>query len=211
MERNICITMSSQQAKYPKLTRLIILIGLTIFFTPTRAQNPTDSELKTALIYNFLKFLTHDSLNQKDTIRIGILGDNPNAINAFNAIHEKGINKKKILVTTYDRITEVPTIDVLYVLYEYNFEISKVYKLTQGTNTLLITDRYDEKREVMINFTHNAENQVQFEVNSKNLTEAGFEILPKLLYLGGTELDVRELYINEQERSEQFEQELLNK
>ena len=66
----------------------------------------------------------------------------------------------------------------------------------------------------MINFIH-AEDKVQFEINNKNITDAGFTISPKLLLLGGTELDVRELYRetekslkSERERATQIEQQL---
>jgi PAS domain S-box-containing protein len=194
-----------------------LLIGL--YFFPLKAQNPpTDADVKTALIYNFLKYTTYSKSQNVDTFYIILVGEDEYLKKKLYNLQNKTVNGKIIVLRTREEAGTIDHCDLLYVFNERNFEITPIFKQIKGKNILLVTDRYDNKQEVMINFVHEDQNKVRFEINTKNIEEAGLSISPKLLLLGGNELDIRELYkdtekslVNERERSEQIENELKNK
>ena len=180
----------------------------SFIFIYINGQKPNDAEIKTALIYNFLKYIENDKIENSEIITLGYFGKDHVQISLIKNMQDKKVKGNRIEVREFKDINDYQNIDVLYIFNEYNFEISKIYKNAIGSNTLLITDRYNDKTEVMINFIH-VEDKVQFEVNNKNIDDAGFHISPKLLLLGGTELDVRQLY-KETEKSLLSEREKVN-
>lgn len=194
----------------------VFIITLSLFAgIAMQAQKLTDAEIKTALIYNFLKYTEHPDFSHKDTLYIGVYGDDATMISSLGRLEKQKIKGKRLKLVFLGEQIIVPGLDAYYLLNEYNFEQSRIFKELQEKPILFITDRAEEKRQVMINFIHPENNTIQFEINSKNLNEVGFSISPKLLVLGGSELDVRELYketekslISEQEKAKQIELEL---
>lgn len=72
-----------------------------------------------------------------------------------------------------------------------------VYRLVRRirqTNTLIVTDSIEDKRDVMINFTHPGSNVLSFEVNRSNVIYEGLQLSKNILLFGGTELDVATIY-----------------
>jgi len=206
------------QLRQNKTFRVGIIILLVFFCNTLKAQNPTDADVKTALIYNFLKYTNYSSSHSKDTFYVVIYGEDNYLLGKLLNLQDKKVNGKTILIQKRNEIDNTEPIDLLYIFNENNFEISPIFRQFKGKSLLLVTDRYDNKQEVMINFIHEGNNKVRFEINTKNILEAGLSISPKLLLLGGTELDIRELYkdtekslVNERERTEQIENELKNK
>jgi PAS domain S-box-containing protein len=185
---------------------LLLSVLLMILGCSLRAQNLTDAEVKTALIYNFFRYIDNPDFDNRDTLFLGIYGDDQTLIKSLSKLEHQRLKDKRIQIVRLERNTSLSKINALFIFNEYNFELTRLYKQIQGQPILLITDRADEKTQVFINFVHLENNKVQFEINSKNLTESGFSISPKLLLLGGTELDIRELY-KETEKSLQSEQE----
>ena len=196
------------------LFSIYTVLGLNTFFCNAQLN---DSEVKTALIFNFIKFIEAEKIDQKNTINICYYGHDTTMSKLILKLEKEKVKNKKLVVQRYEDIEDLNEIDILFVFNEYNFEISKIFRSIHGKNVLLITDRYPDKKEIMINFIHKEE-KVQFEINNKNISEANFTISPRLLLLGGTELDVRELYReveeslkNEREKSELIEKELKDK
>ncbi len=199
----------------------IFLSICVLFFTGhlnSIAQDITDAEVKAALLYNFIKHISYSDTTKTDRITVGIYGEDVAMTNELSNLHNKKVRGKRINLVKLTRITTPPPVNFLFVFNENNYDLTRIYRLIKEKQVLLISDRYDEKREVMINFIHEENNKIQFEINSKNSTEAGFTISPKLLLIGGTELDIRKLYketeeslISERERAEEIEDELVSK
>lgn len=184
-----------------KLLCALMLIALNINL---KAQNLTDAEIKTALVYNFLKYTESAHFDTISTIHLGAYGDDKALLESLKKLEHEKIKGKNIKVVQLQKPIDLKHIDALFLFNENNFELSRINKLANNKSLLLITDRAEDKKLVMINFIHQ-NNTIQFEINSKNLNENGFYSNPKLLVLGGTELDVRKLYKEAEEslRSEQ--------
>jgi len=201
----------------PKIFFIVFLFATFLHYS-SYSQDVTDADIKTALIYKFYKYITWNNFSDPDIFKIGVFGNDPVMWNSLNELNRSKIYNRRIALYKIKTVDDYFKTDILYVNYESNDKISDLYKFVKADSTLLITDRYDNKREVMINFIHDANNKVQFELNSKNINDIHLSISPKLLLLGGTELDVRELYketekslINEREYSEKLSKDLIEK
>ena len=62
------------------------------------------------------------------------------------------------------------------------------------SNTLLITDGCTDRQSIMVNFTYSAAGQIGFELNRPNIVYEGLKLSPDIVRMGGTELDIAELY-----------------
>jgi signal transduction histidine kinase len=58
----------------------------------------------------------------------------------------------------------------------------------------LVSESYDNKREVMINLFESPNKELRFEVNKGNILTHNLIIDPEILLLGGTEIDIADLY-----------------
>lgn len=197
---------------------IFIVWILSVFPIYTFSQDVSDAQVKTALVYNFLKFIDWQDEYNPDTIEIGTYGDDQTISEAFDLMDGKKSRNIPIKVYHFLKIEKIQPVDILYINYEYNLDIKRISRILEDYPVLFITDRHENKKEVMINFYHDESKKVKFELNSKNIKDAGISTSPKLLVLGGTELDIRELYkeveqslITEKEKTTSMERELIDK
>ncbi len=94
--------------------------------------------------------------------------------------------------TSYVLIPE--NVDVIFVTNQYNATIPTLLDRIGGKGVLLITDRYDKQRDVMINFLNDGTGGVTFELNRANVTNQGLKIKPDMEDLGGSEVDVAKIF-----------------
>ena len=70
----------------------------------------------------------------------------------------------------------------------------KVFDRIEGENILLVTDGYQDKKLIMINFFDSGKGTLQFEINKANILNQHLRIKQDMILLGGTEIDVAALY-----------------
>lgn len=203
---------------YCKINSGKILIAAAFFsflHFPVFSQPLTDSQVKLGYIYNFIKNISWAEENRIDTITVAVYGKEDELIRSLKSMERMEVNSKPILVKTIRSLGNIASAQVLFITNDQNNRIEDIFRQIQGSNTLLITDRCALQRYVMINFIYGADSLVRFEVNSKNIENAGLVMSPKLILLGGSEIDIRNLYletektlVSEKERSDQYEKEL---
>lgn len=84
--------------------------------------------------------------------------------------------------------------DVIFVSNRYNATIPTLLDRISGTTLLLITDRYDKQRDIMINFLTDPTGGLTFEINRANITNQGLRIKPGVSDLGGSEVDIAKIF-----------------
>lgn len=110
--------------------------------------------------------------------------------------------------------------DVIFVSNRYNATIPTLLDRIGGTSVLLITDRYDKQRDIMINFLDSSSG-LTFEMNRANIINQGLRIKPGMEDLGGSEIDlakifkqvrdsVRAMELRAEELQEQFDELKIN-
>ncbi len=173
-----------------------ILISLSLNLS---SQTISDSKLKAAYIFNFAKYIKWNNSDKYDKFRIGLITENKNLINELKVISQvKKLKDKKISVTVFNNISDIKSIDLLYISNAYSMDIKRIRKIIK-TDVLLISDDCSNKREVMIDFSPVVKKKIQFKVNKPNIINSNMEISPNLLLLGGTEIDVAKLYQESQD------------
>lgn len=202
-------------SKYIKILLFSVLIVFR--YLPVIAQ-PTDDQIKLGLIYNFIKNITWNEEQTIDTIYIATYGQGGSLHRNLGQLERLEVRGKPIRIKNIRSVSTDDQYHVLVIMSDQNDRIGEIYQRIQGENILLITDRCQLQRFVMLNFVYGTDSLVKFEVNSKNIEDAGLSISPKLILLGGSEIDIRNLYretektlITEKERTGQYEKELMIK
>jgi hypothetical protein len=110
----------------------VFIITLSLFAgIAMQAQKLTDAEIKTALIYNFLKYTEHPDFSHKDTLYIGVYGDDATMISSLGRLEKQKIKGKRLKLVFLGEQIIVPGLDAYYLLNEYNFEQSRIFKELQ--------------------------------------------------------------------------------
>lgn len=182
-----------------KRFKLLALSWVMLLSWNLGAQEITNSSMKTFMLYKFAQHIEWENEAVIDTFRFGIYGADRAFRSELSLLESVPLKNKPIKITHFSRVNEIGKTQVLYITYEQNPDVDRIYDRLSGSGTLLITDRYEKPNRIMINFLPLEENKIQFEVNKANLINEGLTVMPDLLLLGGTEIDVAGLYRESQE------------
>jgi len=155
--------------------------------------------MKMVMIFKFAQQIQWENEDDIDTFRIGIYGRDPALMAEMRLLESVPLKEKPISIIQFTRFRDIDSTHILFMTTERNSEIERIYELISGNNTLLISERSPDQDHAMINFLPMVENKIQFEVNKANIINERLQVLPDLLLLGGTEIDVAELYKESQD------------
>ena len=82
-----------------------------------------------------------------------------------------------------------------------------IFDKIENSPSLLVSLEYEDKRFVMLNLFETNIGEIHFEINKVNVSNQGLEIRDQLLLLGGSEIDLTELYISSQKSLRDLEKE----
>ncbi len=177
--------------------KLIIPIVFSVcFFSPNYsfAQKDEDKE-KVEFLYSFPKYLKWQ--NGTENFTIGVLGGSKYFMKAFKKYEKKRYPYGKSFTAVYILSPDVIDqfeINMLYVGPEYNDKLPLISKQAVIRDLLLITDNWDDKKSVMINFIEK-DNKFTFEANTRNLADNGIIANTKsITSIGAINIDDRYLY-----------------
>ncbi|NOU19663.1 MAG: DUF4154 domain-containing protein [Bacteroidales bacterium] len=189
---------------------IIVIIGFGCPFI-SQAQRVSDEKIKTAYTYQFAQNIVWPNEQALDTFRIVVYSDNPKLINEFKEISTvKTLKNKHIAVYKVDQITRIKGLkpNILYVDNKFNESLTEIYQELLTIPVLIITEESTLKEFVMINFIHlsNEKNKLSFEVNRNAIEQNhNLTVLPRLLLLGGSRLDVANLYHVQEEKLKEMQ------
>ncbi len=176
--------------KHYSIFILFIIITQNLF-----SQNYSEQQIKTAFVYQFCNNIEWTDQDFEE-FTIAFLGKDSLYIENLKILAEtkkiKNTPIKVISSTNYNSLLLAQP-QVLIVEKDYNENLKSIYYDILLKQILLITDQAGKQIYIMLNFVKK-EGKITFELNRKNIEDQNLKILPKLLLLGGTELDVKELY-----------------
>ncbi len=172
-----------------------ILIWLCLA-VPSWAQVPSESAVRVAYIYNFLKYVEWQDEEQISEFTIGLYGEDEALYAELSQmLAGRSIRGKNIQTRYVEDLEQARQVHLLVVAPSNNGHIGHIAHALLGSNTLLLTDGCSEKQLIMINLYRPEEGRIGFEVNRPNIVHEGMSVIPDLLLQGGgTELDVAMLY-----------------
>lgn len=166
-----------------------------MLFNTAYAESEQDQEykVKAAFLYNFIKFIEWPptKLSDKETINIGVIGENPYK-DAFDPIKDKRIENKKIVIKFFKNLEELKNnrqIDnirkchVLFVCGSEKKQFKEILSLVSEHNVLTVSDTngFLESGGI-INFLIE-DQKVCFEINNYNAKQEKLNIRSQLLRL----------------------------
>lgn len=174
---------------------------ILIQYQKSYSQN-NETNLKVAYIYNFVENIDWQDGTIKDNFVIGYYGNSDDMMKSLGELaNSKKIKDKNVMIIKYSSLNliQAPYPQAIFVSEENNNDIGFVNNKINDKNVLLITDNVDNQKFVMLNFTYNLENELSFEINKKTIADHNLKILPQLLLLGGSEIDIKNLYKEKEE------------
>ena len=120
------------------------------------------------------------------------------------------IKGNTINITLLSNLNLSNTFQIIFIGPEKSNLYTNIYDQIEGKPTLLISENYDNKRIVMINLYDTDDNNIRFEINKANIHGQNLIINEKILLLGGTEIDVAELYVKTKKSFRKLEKESEN-
>lgn len=171
-----------------------ILIAFCFISVRCFTQDISDANMKAILIYQFAKYTIWENEENIAKFRIGIYGNNAELHSELKIIESVKLKDKPVEILNFSDIDDIDSIHLLYVTPGNNIELKRITNKISGKNTLLVSDQCNDESIIMINFLPLKGKKVQFEVNKANIYYENLNVMPELLLLGGTEIDIAELY-----------------
>lgn len=173
------------------------------------AQGFTIDRIKAEYTLLLSGYVSWADEGQYDNYRIGVLGA-PLVYNELSFKSQMDQLKGKPFEAVYlKQINDISGIRILYVGQERNTDIRRIVNKIRGQPILMVTDSSSEYEYVMINLLAVNRGGKAFELNKKNIDEAGLSISDKVLILGGKEDDLREIYRASEKELEKVREELV--
>ncbi len=131
-----------------------------------------------------------------DQFTVGYFGNNKNQFQTLNDLTKSiTFKNRKINLIAINDISEIKQTQILIVDKNQSNVLEELWIKIEKKNILLISVENNDPRFIMINLRYNTtDNTYTFDINKANLIIEGFKINPELLLLGGSEVDVRDLY-----------------
>jgi len=152
-----------------------------------------------------------------ELIKIGVLNGSPEFLSELRKVTKNGYDNIVLIeVIDFKSVSEITETHMLFLPKEQNDKFPAVSKRIKGFNTALITQEYDEKKSIMINFVKKGSDYT-FEINADNLKEANVGYAAQISQLGGTVISAKTLFteseknLAEEKRKVRSQQALIDK
>ena len=178
--------------------KYILLLLFSIFLYPfVLFGQVSEAKIKLQYIYRFAQNIEWSKTTLKDTFKIAYLGDDENFKKYLKLIEYRKVNNYPVKTYNYSKSSKInySELHLLYIDNNYNDYLPQIFNTIKNKKgILLVSDNYAKQKNVMLNFLTNRDKTITFEVNKKTILDQDLKIKPKLLLLGGKEIDIRELY-----------------
>ncbi len=170
---------------------------MVICFQANGFGGESKEEIKTLITFKLAEHITWADQNNSKASTIGFIGEDSKQLGEFNSFAIESMFKGKNIEVRHVSADEpLSDIQLLFVDKKSSKSLEKIWKKITKKNILLITEESNDAKYIMLNLKYISKKGVySFQVNRANLILEGFTIDPKLLLLGGSEVDLRELFV----------------
>ena len=147
---------------------------------------PSESELKAALLYNFAKFVkwpSNDPRADDSTFVIGIIGDSPIQELLEKSVEGKQIRKQRVKVRAISDHDSLNACKMLFVGSSEKDEYESILELVADKPILTVGELADFADAGGIIGFYRKDNMIRFKINVEAATRASLNISSKLLRL----------------------------
>ncbi len=164
-----------------------------------------------AYIYNFAKNIQWENEENIKEFHFLIISDDKTIIKEMKTLSEaKKLRNKPIVISSSLTLNNTENLQLIFVAKENEKDIAAIYKQIEGKNILLISDNYIDNQSIMINFFDSDKGKLLFEINKDNIVKQHLKIMPNMILLGGSVVDVAELYSEGQIKLQDLQKHIKN-
>ncbi|MBN2523305.1 MAG: DUF4154 domain-containing protein, partial [Bacteroidales bacterium] len=181
------------------LRKYIQLTFLSFILLPGLLAQVEEAQIIAAYINNFAHYISWPDENQIDSFKIVVFTQNTDILNEFQAFSQKRrIKDKPVILSEYGSDPDLKEVQIVLLARDKSDNLPEIYNAIEGKPVLLVSEDYQDKRNIMINLYKTQQQQLLFEINKANIINQNLVIDPEILLAGGTEIDVAGLYRNSQ-------------
>lgn len=169
-----------------KRTRFAWLPALLLFVTAlssAQQPHPTESQVKSAYLYNFGKFVTWpvDRVSGSDTVQICVLGQDPFGKILDSTVAGENIDGRKITIKRLSSLDDDDKCNILFISSSQENQLRAVLVQAQHLGILTVSDMpHFAERGGVIGFVTQQE-RIRFEVNRKAAEQSHLVLSSELL------------------------------
>jgi len=183
----------------------VTLVCVKVIASEEQKSQISEAKIKAALIINFAQNIQWPNESKISTYLIGIVDKDSSVYKELkSAIPAQRIKGKAFNVVFANELGLNSQYNILYFSENAEKVLTNIYQQINVDGILIITDRGRDRVLTMINILYKTDkNTFSFEINKDNLDAGKFIVNPKILLLGGSYLNLRELYIQTYEQLRQ--------
>ena len=190
----------------------ILLTCLLLIPAYVHAQFANPIAIQSAVIFKLAEYIEWPKQSEIQQYRLGFVGDNTKLFDElrsgskFVRIHGK---TTEVIAITSDEI-DGSKFHIIFVSETNDEILAAIASRTRRTGTLLISEYSNAKQDLMINFLRSGDT-LRFEVNRSNVIFERLKMDKEILLLGGSELDVAELFRETEQTLKELKENLLQR
>ncbi len=198
-------------------TAALFILSLFTLSLPVSIHAQTEEpehRLKSAMMVQMLLYTTWPNEDKLTRFELAFVGNENDLYQELqNAAKKVKIKGKQLNVSKVSLDTLKPNdYQVVYVSASHKQNLDKLANDIRRTDTLLISNLASNRRDLMINFLAvGKDDSLSFEVNRYNIIFEKLAINREVLLIGGTELDVADLFRESEYALQQIKQSLFEK
>jgi len=183
----------------------VTLVCVKVIASEEQKSQISEAKIKAALIINFAQNIQWPNESKISTYLIGLVDKDSSVYQELkSAVPTQRIKGKPFDIVLVDQQTIHSPFNILYFGENTDKTLTNIYQEINIEGVLIITDRGRDRVLTMINILYKTDkNTFSFEINKDNLDAGKFIVNPKILLLGGSYLNLRELYIQTYEQLRQ--------
>ncbi len=144
-----------------------------------------------------------------DTFRVGVLAAEGVYAQMSLKSEMQFLKQKPFRVYYFRTLRDVVPVDVLYVGEKKNGSLKRICNRFSAEPFLLVTDSARNSPYIMLDLLGlNLAGDKPFRLNKTNIERAGLQVSPKILLVGGSEADLRDIYRELQDEEDRMRSEL---
>ena len=186
------LKMGSRRRGRPWLWWLLLACSVALS-TPLYSQDFSEDAVKAELVVQFVDHI-HWPDENASSFQIAFFGSDRSFFETIQkTIANREVRGKTLTLSRAD-LSELTAYDVVVVAANQSASLAAVFDVLRGSHTLIVSDSSDDRTHAMINLRQRSDQTMSFEVNRANLVVRNLEVSADILLLGGSEMDVAELY-----------------
>jgi serine phosphatase RsbU (regulator of sigma subunit) len=172
-----------------------LLYASVLFPASAFGQAVTEDWLKSEYTVLLAGYFTWPEEEKIDTFTIGVLSSESVYTQLSLKSEMQEFKQKPFRVIYFNRPGELQPVNILFAGEKRNKSIRKVYNRLAEKPVLLVTDSCMEYEFTMLNLMGmNLAGTKPFRINKNNIDKAGLSVSSKILLVGGSEEDLRDIY-----------------